>query len=197
MWNFPPSKHREVGANALAGAAQNQLCGKALPSLITGEWYGAEDHVRAADHLNPTADLVNAALPCRAKRALCRCVSAPSTILEIRKNALSVFPKVSAALEAVRARRLATLPGKSPVSEIHFPLIHLLTTSRDYPDTTVVKELRAGMPIAGPIAQTPGLTQRKRNAQMSYQEWKETTPERNLAIYDRVRKSKGSDLSQK
>ena len=190
MGNFPPSRHREVGgAGAISVAAQNQLVGRSLPSPITGGWYDAGDHVRAAERVNPTADLVNVALSRRAERALFRCVSAPLSVVEIRRGALAAFSEISTSVESLRLRWLATLPEKSPVSEIHFALIRLLATSRDYPDTAFVGELPTGMPIAGPIPQTPGLTERKRNAEMPYQEWKEATRARNLPIYDRVLKT--------
>ena len=64
----PPSRNRGAGANAISGAAQTQLGGKALPSLITGEWYSAGGHVRAAEHVNHTADLINDALPGMGRR---------------------------------------------------------------------------------------------------------------------------------
>ena len=72
-------KNMEVGRNALAGASPNQLAGKALPSLIVGmdEWRDANDHLRAASHVDPTADLNNTALTTDMKAALTRCVRDP------------------------------------------------------------------------------------------------------------------------
>ena len=51
------------------------------------------------------------------------------------------------------------------------------------------------MPIAGAIPPVPGLSARKRQAELSYTQWKRDIPRRNQTIIDRVLKTQGSELS--
>ena len=195
---FSPSKGRVVERNALAGAAQNQLSGKALPSLIVGmgEWHCADDHVRAAGHVCPTADLINAALSPQVKSALWTCARKPDSTNERREKALRMLTAVSNELAPQRMKWIEKLPEKSPAAPINFPLIFLICKTLDCQDKNFVTDLSKGMPIAGPIAPTPGLTDRKKTAEMSYQEWKEGIPRRNAVIYDRMLKAQSSDLAE-
>ena len=73
----------------------------------------------------------------------------------------------------------------------------MLVTVLSYPDTALVRDLAHGMPIAGPIPTTPWLTIRKKHAELPYQEWKKNISKRNAEAYDRVLKSRGTELSQK
>ena len=50
---FDPSRGRVVTSTALAGAAQEQAAGRALPPLILCDWRDVSDHVRVALHVNP------------------------------------------------------------------------------------------------------------------------------------------------
>ena len=195
---FVASRERDTGKNAIAGAAQNQLSGRALPSLIPdmGDWHHADDHVRAASHVNPTADLINAALSTEMKAAITKCARIPQWLVFQRQNALSQLENCSLTLTPLRHRWVQRLPEKSPAAAINFPLIYLLMNALEYPDEHFATELSKGMPIAGPIAPTPGLTARKRCAELSYQEWKEGIPARNKKIFDRVLKSQGSELTE-
>ena len=197
LCKFTPSKNRDVGKNALAGAAQNQLSGKALPSLAVcmGHWRDADDHVRAASHVNATADLINTALSTEVKASLTRCVRDPAGAICRRENALFTHQTTSDKLSEQRAKWIAKLPENSPAAETNCPLISLLSTTLLFRDKLFVTDLSRGMPIAGPVAKTPGLAARKRNAEMSYAEWKRAIPDRNAKIYDRVRRSQGSELA--
>lgn len=75
-------------------------------------------------------------------------------------------------------------------------MIYLLTKTLEYQDTEFINDLSKGMPIAGPIPATPGLTAREKCAEFSYQEWKKGTPERNAKIFDRVLKSQNTELNK-
>ena len=194
---FAPSKGRVVERNAFAGAARNQLSGKALPSLIVGmgEWHGADDHVRADSHVCPTADLVNSALTPNAKSALWSCARAPNATVERRNNAINTVSAISNDLSDKRESWIKQLPERSPASGINFPLIYLLCHALEYPGEKFATDLSQCMPIAGPIAPTPGLTARKKAAEMSYQEWKDGIPKRNAVIHERMIKAQGSELA--
>ena len=80
--DFIPSKHRDVTQNAILGASQNQPSGKALPSLILGEWVTKHEHLQAARLVNPTADLINAALSQRTKLIIHQCANHPDFVVE-------------------------------------------------------------------------------------------------------------------
>ena len=54
---FNPSRGMVVTSTALAGAAQEQAAGRAIPSLILGDWRDVSVHVRVALHVNPFANL--------------------------------------------------------------------------------------------------------------------------------------------
>ena len=192
---FIPSRGRDIGGTLYAGAAQSQPTGRALPSLILGTWHSPEDHVRAASHINPYAELINTALTQQVKSTLLACATLPDEIKTRRNLALSSFEKLSNDLEPIRSRWAMKLPELSPARTINFPLIFSLTTKFGYDDTEFVRDLSMGMPIAGPIAPTPGLTTRKRAAQLSYVEWQRGIPQRNIDVINRVSKAQGSELS--
>ena len=78
---------------------------------------------------------------------------------------------------------------------LNLPLFHLITRTFDYADSTLVKELMHGMPIAGPIANTGVLVDRVRPAQTEFQDWKKTVPKRNTVNVDVIMKEQGSELS--
>ena len=177
--NFTPSRGREIGGTIFAGAAQSQPTGRALPSLILGTWHSAEDHVRAASHINPYAELINTSLTQPIKSALLACATRPNETKIRRAEASTYFERLAFDLDPIRKRWTAQLPEKSPARLINFPLIYLLPNALDYPDKQFTHDLSQGMPIAGPIAATPWLTARKKCAEMSYQEWKQGIPERN------------------
>ena len=89
----------------------------------------------------------------------------------------------------------AALPPSSPARNFHCQLIFFLTKTPDYPDSKIVFDLAHGVPIAGPIAATPCLPARKRNAQIPYRQWKANIPRRNRDIVNRVRKTQGAELA--
>ena len=193
--NFTPSRGRDISGTVYAGAAQNQPTGRALPSLILGTWHSAEDHVRAASHINPYAELINTSLTQRVKSTLLACATRPDDTKTRRGVALASFEQLSVDLDPIRARWAAQLPAQSPARSINFPLISSLTTKFEYEDTEFVRDLSMGMPIAGPIPPTPGLTTRKRAAQSSYAEWQRGIPKRNVDVINRVTKAQGTELS--
>ena len=193
--NFIPSKGRDIKGTVYAGAAQNQPSGRALTSLILGEWHNAEDHVRAAMHINPFAELINSALSAEVKHAIRFCATNPTETIQRREKDFYTIEQLSRRLNPQKSRWTSRLPNDSPARNIHFPLIFALTTILDFEDTEFVKDLSNGMPIAGPIAPTPGLTTRKRDAQMSYQEWKRGIPKRNCDVIERVSKTQGTTLA--
>ena len=192
--NFAPSRGRVISGTVYAGAAQNQPTGRALPSLILGTWHSAEDHVRAASHISPYAELINTALTRRIKSTLSACATRPGEIKTRRGLALSSSERLANDLEPIRARWTAQLPEQSPARSINPPLIFAITTKFGYEDTEFAHDLSMGMPIAGPIPPTPGLTTRKRAAQISYVEWRRGIPERNIEVINRVSKAQGTDL---
>ena len=162
VMNFTPSRGREVSNLLKAGAAQNQPSGRALPSLIMGTWHNADDHVRAASHINPFAELINTSLSQDVKTTLLSCASRPNEIIKRRTDALTHFRKLPMDLEPARERWRERLPVLSPARLINFPLIFSIATKFNYEDTEFVRDLSMGMPIAGPVPATPGLTNRKR-----------------------------------
>ena len=66
----------------------------------------------------------------------------------------------------------------------------------NYADIDFVKDLSQGMPFAGAVSATPGLTARKKDAEMTYKERKEGIRATNLEILDRVRKSQAIELAE-
>ena len=183
--------------NAIAGAASNQLSGKALPSLILGDWSTPEDHLRAAKMAIPSANLINVALSQRTKNLLTSMVRNPPHVIVSRQEALAKFSNLSTMLEPFRVRWVDRLPELSPAHNLNFPMIHTLTRNFGYADTRIVFDLARGMPIAGPVDATPGLTNRKKFALSSYQEWKAGIESRNKDVFDRVKKSQGTEAALK
>ena len=149
--NFIPSRGREIGGAIFSGAAQSQPTGRAPPSLILGTWHSPEDHVRAASHINPYAELINTSLSQPIKSTLWACATKPHEIKIRRAAASSYFEKLAFYLEPIRKRWTAQLPELSPARSINFPLIFSLTARFGYEDTEFVRDLSKGMPIAGPI----------------------------------------------
>ena len=181
--------------NAVAGAAQNQLSGRALPSLILGHWRDASDHARADAHCKPTADLINVALSHNAKLFLFICAQKPEIILEKRKSPMKLLLETEDKIDPQSRAWKATLPENSPDAWINFDLIFLLISVLYYPDTALVRDLARGIPIAGPIPTTPGLT--VRNTPKCLIENGRDISKRNAEDYERVLKSRGAELSQK
>ena len=118
--NFYPSKNRNITNNAILGAAQNQPSGKALPSLVLGQWGNPADHLRAARLVNPTADLINVALAPNTKLAISDSASDPGKLVNRRTEALPIFLDTAASLDRHRSRWTRTLPGDSTARNFHF-----------------------------------------------------------------------------
>ena len=195
--DFAPPKHRDVIQNAIYGASQNQPSGKALPTLILGQWETPKEHLEAAKRVNPTADLINVALTQKQKLIVINSTQNPESVVLKRMVALDAFRNFAQNLDPLRHRWARTLPDQSPARGFHFPLIFFLANKLEYEDRNIVFDLANGMPIAGPVAPTPGLPTRKRQAQMSYQQWKREIPKRNKEAIDRLLKTQGTELSIK
>ena len=161
-----------------------------------GEWHGRGGHIRAASHVNPTADLVNSALSNQARSILSKCAPNPAEVNFRRENAIGVLVSVDKSLAAQRELRPKRLPERPPADGIDFPMIFILTVALKYDDINFVRDLSQGMPIAGPITATPGLAARKKAAETTYKEWKEGIHAGNLKIHDRVLKSQAIDIAQ-
>ena len=193
--NFFPSKNRHVYNNAISGAAQNQLSGNALPSLVLGDWATPQEHLNAARLVNPSADLINVALSEQVKSIISMCATDPTRTISKRADAIAQFHNFATTLGPLRARWTHTLPLGSPARSFHFPLMYFLTNTLEYPDKRFIRDLANGMPIAGPIETTPGLVERKKHAELSYLEWKKGIPARNQKIIERVKKTQGTELA--
>ena len=88
---FAPSRGRDIKGTVFAGEAQNQPPGRALPSLILGEWHSPEDHVRAAQQVNPFAELINSALSPEIKEAIYFAGAKPIGTAQRRNNATTTL----------------------------------------------------------------------------------------------------------
>ena len=108
---------------------------------------------------------------------------------------IDVFSQVSGRARCLRIRWISLLSPISPDAGINFPLICIMARKSDIPDEKVVKDLAYGMPIAGPVDSTPGLTPRKKFALPSYRQWESGIPGRNKEVIGRALKSQGSDIS--
>ena len=160
-----------------------------------GEWRDYEDHIRATPHVNPAADLINAALSHRTKSMLAKCAADPTGAVSHRGRAMFVMESISAKLDRHRAAWISRLPDRAESESINFPLTPLVAAALEYSDTEFVMGLSRGMPIAGLICATPGLTERKKAAELSYLARKEGIRARNLGVRDRVPKSQNIELA--
>ena len=113
-------------------------------SLIVGEWYDAEGRAPAVSRVNHTADLINAALSQRDKPILRKCVSNLSDAISLRENACSVSANTCFRLGNLRPWLVLTLPERSAVASVRFPLIHLISAVVEYPGACFVADLRVG-----------------------------------------------------
>ena len=118
-------------------------------------------------------------------------------VVNKRSYALDAFRGFANNLDSLRSRRTRSLPAESPARRFRSPLISCITSNLDYDGKNIVFVLANGMPTSGPITPTPGLSTRKREAQMSYQQWKREIPKRNKDVIERVTKSQGAELSIK
>ena len=96
-------------------------------------------------------------------------------------------------LDPVRPRWARALPDGSPARNSHSPLIVFIANKLNYADERFVSDLAHGMPITGPAPTTPGLSGRKRQAQMSYRVLRRGMPKRNKAAIGRVTESQGAE----
>ena len=136
---------------ARAAVAQSQPSGKALPSLIAAGADSKQGHMARALLVNPTAMLLDVALPPRAKLIAAKCARDPAGVIFGRIRALDSFRKISENLKTIRGKWADALPEGSPARNLNLPLFHLVKTTFDYEDKTFVKELMLGMPIVGSI----------------------------------------------
>ena len=89
-----------------------------------------------------------------------------------------------------------SFPAGSPARALHFPLIALIARATDFPDTTLINDVRIGMPIAGLVPATPTLTARCRGAVWSVGEWRASVPRLHASNIDRAVKSQGSGMAK-
>ena len=121
--------------------------------------------------VNPTSTLLGPALNPKTKLAAVRCARGTTEVVSRRDKALEAIKEISKKLDPLRQRWSDALPEGSPARRLNLPLSHCITTTMDYEDVTLVKELMRGMPISGPIAKTNVLIDRVRPAQITTQEW--------------------------
>ena len=174
-----------------AGGSQNQPKGLALPTLFAGTPATITEHIAAAAEINPTAALINRALRPEIRRVAHTCVNSPELVVSHRQSAVRYIEELAAKLEPARLNWRDSLPPNAPGRHLHFPLIHFLAKSLNFPDTQLVTDLANGMPIIGKIegTPTPNFTPRIREATLTFEQWKAELPERNAMIIDRVRQS--------
>ena len=127
-----PSKRRDVIQNALFGAPQNQPSGKALQTLILGQWGTPCEHFDAAKHVNPTEDLINVALAQKRKLIILNCAKNPDSVVAKRTYAREAVRGFSNKLESTRSLWTRSLPGRSPARTFRSALILSLTSHLDY-----------------------------------------------------------------
>lgn len=170
---------------------QNQPKGKALPSMTIGDHVLIEEHVRAAKCGNPTADLINRAVKPEIKRVVHFCAAAPERVIERRREAMVYLKSLAAKLEPGRIALAASLPPMSPARFLHFPLILFLSKTINFPDTEFAHDLAAGIPTVGEFAAAPkpNFEPRRTAATLTYDQWKEGLPDRNMEVIERVRAS--------
>ena len=178
---------------AVAGAAQSQPAGKALPSLLPADLLSAEAHIAAALQCDPFSVLLEASTSVRAKLAAARCVNSPATVVAQRVHSLRTMTDLSERLRPLRGKWVAQLPPKSHAAGINFPLIKMLISSLEYEDRKLVDELFYGMPIVGHVKASGVITERERSASSSVENWRKSIPARNLADVERVKRTRGSD----
>ena len=138
-----------------AGGSQNQPKGRALPTLFAGAPTTITEHIAAAAQINPTATLINQALRPEIRRAVHTCVNCPELVTKHRESAIKYIEELAAKLEPARVNWRNNLPINAPGRHLHFPLIHFLAKSLNFPDEQFVTDLANGMPIIGPVAETP------------------------------------------
>ena len=175
-------------------AAQSQPQGRALPSLIQQECRSSWEHVQAASTIDPFRSLLEEALCADTKRCIQECIASPQAVLQRRAEASASLCAIASGLEPARRKWAAALPDHSPARNFHLPLIQHLVTTLKYQDSALTYDLANGMPIAGDIPHTAGLTERPKAARQTLEQWRAETPTRNLAVIERVRKSQGTPL---
>ena len=134
--------------------------GKRYP-LVLWEWATPSEHLRAAESVNPTDDLINVAITQRAKLIIYKCSMEPEAILFGRSMDIWAFRNFATNLDSFRDRWTRALPGGSP-ARFPFPADIFLDRTLEYTDRQFIFDLAHGMPISGAVAKTPGLADRKK-----------------------------------
>ena len=163
--------------------------------MILGEWGAAAEHLRAEKLVSPTADLINAALGLRSELIIPNCDQNPDLADTKRTHATEDPIDFAIGVASRRERWGRAIPETSPARDSPSPLIFLLAQNLDYADTEIVFGLPNGIPIAWPVAPAKGLSARKRQAQMSYQQWKREFSKRNETVIERAPRTQGADLA--
>ena len=139
-----------------------------------------------ASRLNPSALLLEPAIPQEQKDNAAACVFAPDNVLRIRSDMLSFPDGLSTALTPLRSRWVAALPPDSPARNLNFPVMYFLPSHFAYDDKQFVKELAAGMPISGSIPASGVLRPRPTPAIVSLEQWRAPLVPRIRMILGRV-----------
>ena len=178
-----------------AGAAQDQPSGRALPALIAAGDRSKQEHMVRALCVNPSAMLLDAALPARVKLAAGRCACGPASVISRRNKAIGGIREISESLALLRARWVDSIPKGAPSRNLNLPIFHFATTTLGCEDKKLVNELTHGMPISGAIAKANVLTDRVRPAQSTAQEWLDSLPARNRVFFERTIRAQGSEMA--
>ena len=192
---FIPSRKRLLSATTLSAATQMQPTGKALPSLITGEFPDSSGQVAAARNIKPLPTLIQQAASPRDMEIARMCVKLPEKLNAKRTDAIETARELATSFGPERKRRAESPPSDMPCQNLHYHLIHFLAKRLEFPDANVLRDLTQGIPIVGTAPPTAGLTPRVTPAETKYEIWKAGSPVRNKAAIERIRKTHGTALA--
>ena len=110
-------------------------------------------------------------------------------------EAIAYLKSTAAMIEPERLKRKAVLLMGSHAGFLHFPFTLFLAKKLNYPDSGLIADLAAGMPIVGDIGATPNSKPRTKPATMTYEQRKAGIPERNIAAIGRANRSAKSEFA--
>lgn len=101
-------------------------------------------------------------------------------------------------MEPERKRWEDALPINAPGRRLNFPSFHFLAIRLEYPDAELVAGIAGGMPLVGPIPETPSprFTRRVKAESLTFDERKCGVKESNEIAIERTNKSQASDLAK-
>lgn len=123
--------------------------GEASSSLFPEGIASAADHIKAAQQIKSTADLINRALRPEIRRVVHTCLNFPEKAVERRRAADAYLLDVAERLGPQRLKRQASQPADTPGRNMRLPLFLFLAKSLDFPDVSLIFDLSAGMPLVG------------------------------------------------